>query len=465
MRSFLVLIVASAIACALSAPSSAQTRFAVGELHLGIGVEEAIAALPNAQWKLMRRRDSNLIVGGRAPQAVTYLGQTWDVEIGDVFVRSELKTNFDLVLKHEQGQLGRKACYTQFEAIVKALEPVVGAFGGYKGFEDPRSQLYGDPYGPGMRLREVGSFSRMRTWPHPQIEMAYTFREADRVLPYVFSVGLEYVPKDQVCGLKIRVSENDLDRARRAASPEALPLAAPRYNPAEERDSLGRLAQPSSLTRASILEHRHELARWRDVEFTRFGDPGAFQGFSGYFAVLGDRHNPGGIVRGQWRPQASGELAGAYVVPYSVCSVLRGLTSINLDEIVYLGPAWRPEFAALDRELGGDAELRNLNGRKMPEGASPPARQSPLTSDDISRYYPELALRGGVEGSASLVCRVESDLRLRCAVTAEAPEGSRFGQAALRVVEGSFGRVAPVLADGSSSVGLCIPRRINFRMG
>jgi TonB family protein len=52
------------------------------------------------------------------------------------------------------------------------------------------------------------------------------------------------------------------------------------------------------------------------------------------------------------------------------------------------------------------------------------------------RYYPEVALKSGVEGRAKIRCIVGLDGRLEaCEVLNEAPEGYAFGAAAIRMSE------------------------------
>lgn len=419
------IVVALLFLCLAQAlPAVAQERFSIGALHAGMSVQEAISALPNAQWNLARATESRAVVGATAPRALTFLEQLWDVAIGDLHFYGAREAYFDLTLTREQTDLRREACYAEFSQTVAALEPRVGAFGRHEGFEDPRSRLYMNPYGPGMRLEDVAMRSRMRFWRDGEWEPAYTFREADEALPYVVEVALEFVQPERACTIKIKVFANDPLRARFVASSAAPPVGLPSYTPAEEAAALTRLALPASHAPESVLEKRYELQRWSDTEFARFGARAEFPGFEGYFAVAGDRRNPGGVVRGRWRPQSPDALVGEYVEPHSVCGAPVMLGVIAEGELVYLGTQWLPEFAALDAALGGPESARDLEGRSLPATIEPLAWQSPPTASAVSRFYPSRAMQRSLEGVVTLSCRVEASLNLRCAVTAEEPSGT-----------------------------------------
>src|SRR5687768_12046835 len=56
------------------------------------------------------------------------------------------------------------------------------------------------------------------------------------------------------------------------------------------------------------------------------------------------------------------------------------------------------------------------------------------TQEDMCRAYPETAREQGAEGGAALICDVSSDDKPEnCSVQKEAPQGMRFGEAAMSV--------------------------------
>lgn len=67
--------------------------------------------------------------------------------------------------------------------------------------------------------------------------------------------------------------------------------------------------------------------------------------------------------------------------------------------------------------------------------------------DRIARYYPERAMREGVEGGATIVCVVRTDTLLHdCAVQSETPANDGFGDAAVKLA-GEM-RMAPAIRQG-----------------
>ena len=67
--------------------------------------------------------------------------------------------------------------------------------------------------------------------------------------------------------------------------------------------------------------------------------------------------------------------------------------------------------------------------------------------DRIAHYYPERAMRDGVEGGATIVCVVRTDTQLHdCAVQSETPAAYGFGDAAVKLA-GEM-RMAPAIRQG-----------------
>ena len=71
------------------------------------------------------------------------------------------------------------------------------------------------------------------------------------------------------------------------------------------------------------------------------------------------------------------------------------------------------------------------------------------------RFYPRGALMRGIEGRVELVCMVEFDGRLSCAVENETPRDQGFGEAALALARAHVMR--PLTRDGA-------PVRGRYRM-
>ncbi len=69
------------------------------------------------------------------------------------------------------------------------------------------------------------------------------------------------------------------------------------------------------------------------------------------------------------------------------------------------------------------------------------------TADDIARLYPVAAMRGSIEGRATIDCRINAVGKLvDCSVTAEEPKGIGFGDAALAMA--SRFQMRPMTRDG-----------------
>jgi hypothetical protein len=68
-------------------------------------------------------------------------------------------------------------------------------------------------------------------------------------------------------------------------------------------------------------------------------------------------------------------------------------------------------------------------------GAATPQFQIIPGTPPISHMYPRRALEPGVEGDASLICTIQSDLRVECTVLRESRPGMQFRDAAIRVWE------------------------------
>lgn len=85
------------------------------------------------------------------------------------------------------------------------------------------------------------------------------------------------------------------------------------------------------------------------------------------------------------------------------------------------------------------------------------------TGDEVGRYYPEAAWREGVEGAATLSCRVEVTGSLKaCAVVSETPAGAGFGDAALRLAP--HFKMRPMTVNGQPVDGGSVRIPLAFRL-
>lgn len=81
----------------------------------------------------------------------------------------------------------------------------------------------------------------------------------------------------------------------------------------------------------------------------------------------------------------------------------------------------------------------------------------------IVRFYPEIAQRAGVEGSASALCRIAASGDLSdCAILSEDPQGCRFGEAAVRLA--SSLRARPRAKNGSETSGRTFRFDLRFKL-
>jgi TonB family protein len=134
--------------------------------------------------------------------------------------------------------------------------------------------------------------------------------------------------------------------------------------------------------------------------------------------------------------------------------------------------AERPRTAAASPAVP-DPQENSPAGRG--ESGSPPAddnRPTVITSPDwlrrpsgeeVARYYPDRAMRLGLEGRAVLSCEVSAaGVLVDCSVTSEEPADGGFGEAALRMTR--LFKMRPMTRDGRLVGGSRVRIPINFRL-
>lgn len=242
---------------------------------------------------------------------------------------------------------------------------------------------------------------------------------------------------------------------------------------AAQEDVPSVLTAPAAFTIEAVTAARGNVTRWTAAERERLGtyisnnQPRPIPNLEGYFAILDDPSyfpRPG-IVHGVWSNPTGdplrGNLRGEYLQPYSVCGATVPLGGFFSDRVVYLGADPSADFAALDAAL---ASARTSTGRTIAGTVIGVPYDPPIDGMVFARHYPPQAQDRGMSGDADIDCLVQDDRSLRCGVSSESPPGWGFGLAAVRALQSGSVRVAATAEDGAPSPGLCIHRRVRFRL-
>jgi protein TonB len=85
------------------------------------------------------------------------------------------------------------------------------------------------------------------------------------------------------------------------------------------------------------------------------------------------------------------------------------------------------------------------------------------SGEDMARVFPKAAARAGLEGGATISCRVTAVGTLaECKVAVESPPGQGFGEAALNL--GKLFKMGPMTRDGLPVEGGTVNIPIRFRL-
>lgn len=493
IRAFGVCLALVAAAVAESADAQ-QQRLQIGPLYPGISVSDAVAALPDAQWVETRGTPSGQLIGARAEGAVVFNNAAWNVIIGrpehfggdvpdDINARRNAYYDaYELRFERELGRGSSRECRRALTATVLALEAALGPFGQDPEFPSATSHLYGNPYGRGMRLEQIGAHSRMRVWPRDGMQPMYTFREPTAAFPYRAGISLS-IWGDNSCTLKFELSQpppplDSAAAADRGSTLDLTVLPSREDRPIYEAPSAS-LRLPASFRLEDVRASRGNVAAWRNAVRSEMGpfNEGTLgtrnvPGVSGYFALFGDADNPPGIVHGRWFDadtdvdEPSRMVMMTFVASHLRCGGQVYWADSWIAEAAYLGPAWRPEFDALDAQLRGAVAADPAAQRPPPEDVTI-SYSVPPSSEDVVRYYPDRALARGQGGQVSLGCLVRQDHTMRCGVIEATPEefAGAFAEAAVRLLQSSRVRIAELAGNGLPTAGQCMRRRVSFRMG
>jgi periplasmic protein TonB len=118
------------------------------------------------------------------------------------------------------------------------------------------------------------------------------------------------------------------------------------------------------------------------------------------------------------------------------------------------------------------AALLQLSATGPATATDPPAARPMITNPDwerirnppnILRFYPDAALRKGIEGKATIRCVVNAQgLLYDCVAISETPEGLGFGAAAVKM--SILFKMRPKTKDGQPVDGGIVAIPINFAL-
>jgi protein TonB len=109
-----------------------------------------------------------------------------------------------------------------------------------------------------------------------------------------------------------------------------------------------------------------------------------------------------------------------------------------------------------------NAQTQAAQAADQPILTATDVRWIPSKKSPPRRYYPERAQRKGIEGKATVICKVADNGDLTCTSEAESPEGYGFGEAAAVLV--STMRIGTLTKSGQPTSGRLVRVPFTFKL-
>lgn len=384
--------------------AEAADEVAIGPIKTGMTYDEVRAATPGAVWKPMPFRgiaaDNAFTLGGLTFGA-QYIPEPWD--------------RYHILASHASTLTDAQSCRADYEKVANAVQASIGDMKAPPefapseiGFQAKQQEVkVGD--GTALLITHVDNAKPENEWP---FELSASLHEGDTTVNMSGEVHAPMMDKPAQCVIRITLGEyTKRPRRGNVAAADLVFTAEPSISRLHHSlDNVALPQQPVDVTLNCQIDDAD--GHLDDCQSSQRNDPSA----AAYAAVAMDRANDYRIAdktrSGKWTPGEN--------------------TSLTV------------RVSASDRHDGLKVDASKQSQLKFT--AYP--RQ-----EEMVRFYPRDAMEAGAGTEIQVGCVVQADFSAVCPEIS-VPAGqfrTQFRQAASQIV--TIYRVAPILSDGTSSVG------------